>query len=83
MTNANTLQRATVRIRMEGTKDKSAGEILVEAKKVIPGAYAVRTLRSGDIDVVVPDQATKDRILNQPRIEGYKILWQDYLIEVL
>jgi hypothetical protein len=82
MVNASTPQRATVRIRMEGTKVKSAGEILAEAKKVISGAYAVRPLHSGDIDIVVPDQATKDRILNQPEVEGCKILRQDYLIEV-
>ena len=31
---------------------------------------------------MVPDQATKDCILNQPEIEGCKILQQDYLIEV-
>ena len=49
------LQRTAVRIRLEGGKDKSAGEILTEAKKVIPGAYAVRPLQSKDIDVLVPD----------------------------
>jgi hypothetical protein len=75
-------QRTAIRIRLEGGKDKSAGEILTEAKKVIPGAYAVRPLQSGDIDVLVPDQATKDRILNQPDIEGCKILRHDYPIEV-
>jgi hypothetical protein len=76
------LQRTAIRIRLEGGKDKSAGEILTEAKKVIPGAYAVRLLQSRDIDVLVPDQATKDYILNQLDIEGYKILQHDYPIEV-
>ena len=72
----------TIRIRLEGGKDKSPNEILTEAKKVIPGVYAVCPLKSGDIDVMVPDQATKDHVLNQPEIEGCKILQQDYLIEV-
>src|SRR5438045_5095079 len=73
---------AAIRIRLEGGKDKSLNEILTEAKKVIPGAYAVHPLKSGDIDIMVPDQATKDCILNQPEIEGCKILQQDYLIKV-
>jgi hypothetical protein len=46
-------QRTAVRIQLEGGKDKSASEILTEAKKVIPGAYAVRPLKSGDVDVMV------------------------------
>jgi hypothetical protein len=75
-------QRTAIRIRLEGGKDKNASEILTEAKKAIPGAYAVRLLQSGDIDVIVPDQTTKDRVLNQPEVEGCKILRQDYLIEV-
>src|SRR5438045_3648270 len=50
---------ATIRIQLEGGKDKSPNEILTEAKKVIPGVYAVCPLKSGDIDVMVPDQATK------------------------
>ena len=77
-----TPEHAAIRIRLEGGKDKSLNEILTEAKKVIPGVYAVRPLKSGDIDIMVPDQATKDRILNQPEIEGCKILQQDYLIKV-
>jgi hypothetical protein len=81
--NASILQQATVCICIEGTKDKSTGEILAEAKKIIPGVYAVWLLHSRDIDIVVPDQATKDCILNQPGVEGCKILQQDYLIEVL
>ena len=75
-------ERTAIRIRLEGGKDKSPNEILTEAKKVILGAYAVRLLKSRDIDVMVPDQATKDCVLNQPEIEGCKILQQDYLIEV-
>ena len=67
---------------MEETKDKDAKDILIEAKKCIQGAYAIRKLRSGDIDVIVPDQATKDRVLNAPDITGVKILRQSYPVEV-
>jgi hypothetical protein len=67
---------------MEGAGEKIHEEILAEARQSIPGAYAIRQLRSGDIDVMVPDQATKDKILNQPEIEGIKVLRQDYLIEL-
>ena len=67
---------------MEGTQGQDANAILPEVKKVIPGAYAIRQLRSGDIDVMVPDQATKDKLLDQPEIQGCKILRQDYPIEI-
>ena len=36
-------------------------EILKEVKRTILGAAAIRKLYSGDIDVIVPDVATKDR----------------------
>jgi hypothetical protein len=80
-TNASS-RRTTIRIRMEGAKDRSPNEILTEAKKHLTDALAVRPLRSGDIDVIVPDQATKDRLLNLPETPGIKILRQSYLIEV-
>jgi len=36
-------------------------EILKEVKKTISGAATIRVLHSGDIDVTVPDEASKDR----------------------
>jgi hypothetical protein len=77
--------RASVRIRMTGAKEMGHEEVLKEAKKYIPGAYAMKQLRSGDIDIMVPDQAAKDAALNRleaESIEGMKILRQDYLIEI-
>ena len=50
-----TPEHAAIRIRLEGGKDKSLNEILTEAKKVILGAYAVRLLKSKDIDIIVLD----------------------------
>jgi hypothetical protein len=74
--------RPTVRIRIPETADKSAAELLARVKPIIPGAYAVKPLRSGDIEVVVPDQKTKDQVLNQKEVEGCKVLRQDYPVEV-
>lgn len=74
--------RPTVRIRIPEAADKPAAELLARVKPMIPGAYAVRPLRSGDIEVVVPDQRTKDQVLNQRSVEGCKVLRQDYPVEV-
>lgn len=73
--------RAAVRIRLEDHHG-TAGEALAKARAIIPEAYAIRTLRSGDIDVLVPTQTVKDRVLNQPEAQGYKVLRQDYPIEI-
>jgi hypothetical protein len=42
----------------------------------------MKPLRSGDINIIIPDQAAKDYFLNQSEIEEVKILRQDYLIEM-
>jgi HAMP domain-containing protein len=75
-------QRAAVRARINGSEGQTPQEILKNAKTVIKGAYAVKLLRSGDVEVLVKDQADKDRALNQPPIEGIKILRQDYPVEI-
>ena len=77
-----TLQRATVCVRLEESQGREPGELLETIKKTISSTYAVRTLRSRDVDVHVPSQATKDQILNSPDAPGCKILRKDYLIEV-
>jgi hypothetical protein len=79
---ADTPNRVAVRIRMEGSQEKTPGEILNAAKEYITDAFAVRQLRSGDVDVMVPDQDAKDRALSQPDVHNIKILRQSYLIEV-
>jgi hypothetical protein len=75
-------QRAAIRARINGSEGQTPQEILKNAKTVIKGAYAVKLLRSGDVEVLVKDQADKDRALNQPPIEGIKILRQDYPVEI-
>ena len=40
-------------MRIAGAEGKTLTELLAIVKPVIHGAYAVRTLRSGDIDVIV------------------------------
>ena len=58
-------------------------EILKKVKKTIPGAAAIRKLRSGDIDVIVPNVVTKDRAQGILSTESIKIHKKDYLIEVI
>jgi ParB-like chromosome segregation protein Spo0J len=67
-------QRPAVRTRIAGSAGKTPEELLKSARTVIQGAYAVKLLRSGDVEVMVKDQADKDRALNQPVLEGIKIL---------
>jgi hypothetical protein len=74
--------RVTVRVRMEDSQGKTAAELLQDAKQAFPTAYAVRPLASGDLDILVPDQATKDRITTLPDRAGCKVLRQDYQLEV-
>ena len=40
-------------------------------------------LRSGDINVTVPDKTTKDRAQGLPLTEDLKIYKKDYLVEIL
>ena len=56
-----TLERYTVRASIPKIKEKTNEEILKEVKKTIPGAATVRVLRSGDVDITVPNETTKDR----------------------
>jgi hypothetical protein len=57
-------------------------EILKEVKKTISGTAAIRVLHSGDIDVTVPDEASKDRAQGLPSTEALKIYKKDYLVEI-
>jgi len=67
-------QRPAVRVRMPDMAGKTNPEILTAVRTVIRGAYAVKPMRSGDIEVLVPDQAAKDYTLNQALIDSVKIL---------
>jgi hypothetical protein len=76
-----TLTQAAARIRLEDNQG-TARETLAKASTIIPESYAIYTLQRGDIDVLVPSQTIKDQILNQPEIQGCKVLRLDYLIEI-
>jgi hypothetical protein len=76
-------QRTAIRVRLEEAQGKSPPELLEAVKPAIQGAYAVRQLRSGDVEVMVTDQQAKDRALNQKETVGCKVLRQDYPVEVL
>ena len=53
--------RHQVRISMPQAKGKSNQEVLEEIKKTIPEAAAIRTLQSGDIDVIVLSEAAREK----------------------
>jgi hypothetical protein len=53
--------RHTVRVQLAQAKGLANEEILKEVKKTITSATAIRVLYSSDIDVTLPDEATKDR----------------------
>jgi hypothetical protein len=57
-------------------------EILKEVKKIISGAAAIRVLQSGDIDVIIPDKASKNKAYGLLLTEELKIYKKDYLIKV-
>lgn len=84
-TTPNTLRsRPAIRAKLneQANVEESASELLARVKPAIPTALAVRKLQSGDIDIYVKDQATKDYILRQTQHEGLKVLRQDYILEV-
>ncbi len=68
---------------MAQAKGKGNEEILKEIRKTITGAAAIRVLRSGDIDVTVPDETAKDRAYGLPSTDELRIFKKDYLVEVL
>jgi hypothetical protein len=72
-----------IRVRYNNKPTGSPTELLQEVRRdIAPGAVAVRTLRSGDVDVFVTNQAAKDQVQNGPNGPGYQILRKDYLVEV-
>lgn len=74
--------RHIVRVQMAQAKGMTNEDILKEVKKTISGAAAIRVLHSGDIDVTMADESSKDRAQGLPSTEALKIFRKDYLIEV-
>ena len=74
--------RPAVRIRCEALSSKKPTEILKAVTPIITGAYAARTLRSGDIEVAVVTQQDKDRALNNLNTQEFQVLRQDYPVEL-
>jgi hypothetical protein len=58
-------------------------EILRKVKKIISGTAAIRVLYSGDIDIIILNEAFKDKAHGLLLIEEFKIYKKDYLIEIL
>ena len=76
-------QRVTVRVRLKEPQGHKLGELFKFIQRIILSAYAIHTLNSGDVDVYIPSQTTKDQILNGLDAPGLRILRKDYLLEVL
>ena len=68
---------------MPDVAGKTNSKILTAVRTVIKEVYTVKSIRSGNIEVIVPDQTAKDHALNQTSIDGVKILRQNYSVEVL
>ena len=82
MTAVPLAQRAAVRARINGSKGQTPEKILKNAKTVIQEAYAVKLLRSRDVEIIVKNQINKNRALNQLFIKSVKILRQNYPVEI-
>ena len=54
---------------------------LTSIKAHIPKAVAVRVLRSGDVEVTLPNQEAKDQTLTQGDTPKCKILRQDFPVK--
>jgi hypothetical protein len=76
------LTRYTVRVQLAQAKGMNNEEILKEVKKIILKAATIRVLHSGDIDIIIPDKAFKDRAYGLPLTEKLKIYKKNYLIEI-
>jgi hypothetical protein len=75
------IRSTSVKARIANTEGKTPTELLA-AVRPANDTTGVRVwpLKSGDIEVMVPDQLqkAKDHALNQQEMEGCKILRQDY-----
>lgn len=76
------MAKTAVRIRVEGAKDMQPAQLLMRAQKHIPGAYAVRQMRSNDTEVFVQSATQRDVALNMAEIEDFQVLRQDFPVEV-
>ncbi|KAI0995868.1 hypothetical protein K3495_g12312 [Podosphaera aphanis] len=74
--------QSAVRIRIPGAEEMQPSQLLNMAKEHITGAYAVRKMRSNDTEVFVGSTAQRDAALNMPHPETFKILRQDYPVEI-
>jgi len=76
------LQHTAIRVHLPDSKDKSLTELLITVKPLIVETYTVKQLQSNNIKVTVPDQCTKDHVLNQPQVKDLQILWQNYSVKL-
>jgi hypothetical protein len=72
-------------VRVQLTQAEGIGneEIFKKVKKTILRTAAIRVLYNGDIDVTVPDEASKDRAQELLLTEALKIYKKDYFVKIL
>ncbi|KAI1007292.1 hypothetical protein K3495_g934 [Podosphaera aphanis] len=75
--------RSAVRIRIPQAEGMKPAELLSIAKQKIEGAYAVRQMRSNNTEVFLQSSAQRDAALSMEQPENFKILRQDYHVEVM
>ena len=75
--------RSTVRVRTLEAAGAEPEQLLTSIRTHIPKAVAVKVLHSGDVEVVLPNQQAKDQAITQGDTPEYKILRQDYPVEVI
>lgn len=75
--------KTAVRIRVSGAEKMQPEQLLSLAKQHIHGAYAVKQMRSHDTEVYVQSSVQRDAALNMPQPDSFKVLKQDYPVEVM
>jgi hypothetical protein len=78
MANLPIQQRTAVRVQIPDAREKTQEEIMNTVRPHIHGAIAVKTLYSGTVEVMVPDQATKDRAMTITPTENFRVMKQEY-----
>ena len=68
---------------MENAEKMQPSELLGKAKPKIERAYAIRQLRSNDTEVFVQSVSQRDTALRMVEPKEFKIMKQDYPVEIM
>ena len=76
------MTKIAVRIIIDGAQNLQPQELPSKAQQHIQGAYAISQMRSTDTEVFVQSVSQRDAALNMRQPNEFKILRQDFLVEV-